>query len=309
MKILKIIKKSLFSAILLTFLLISPFFIFKNLNYYLDVKAENKKINMLTIWHCETHEGGRSSRLAFLKSVAREFEKVNSGVVVYVRLVEQVEMEELISAGELPDLLSFGSGVKPSLASALCEIKDDYSVSKNYLNSARVGNRVLALPYMLSTYVVITKTKIENAKEYATKNNINFLAGNIDAVRYDKDDLPIDSAEHTTYTAYLDFKNTKAPALVGTMRDVARLTNANYTQDSYYYLPTGYSNMAQYVGVCKPSKTGKMFIQTLLSDETQKKVADVGLFSVKENVSLYSVSPYLELERNVKNIKLERLWE
>ena len=309
MKVLKIIKKSLFSIILLVFLLISPFFIFKNLNYYLDVKAENKKMNMLTIWHCETFEGGKASRLAFLKGVAREFEKANSGVVVYVRLVELEEMEELLAAQELPDLLSFGSGVSPNLASVLCEIKDDYNVDKKYLDSATVNNRVLAVPYMLSSYVVVTKTKIGNASDYANKNNINFLAGNVDKVCYDKGDLPIDKSEHTTYTAYLDFKNTKAPALIGTMHDVARLTNASYTQDSYYYLPTNYSNMAQYVGLCKTSKLGEEFIKCLVDEPTQKKIVDVGMFSVRSNITLYSASPYSELEQNAKSIKLERLWK
>ncbi|MFQ6772868.1 MAG: hypothetical protein ACLRFG_00120 [Clostridia bacterium] len=301
----KKISKSIFIILFSCFLAILPAFIFKDISFYLDVNAKKDNLSLLTIWHCETHEGGKQSRLSYLKILATEFEKEYKGIMVYVRLLSPDEVESLLLKGEKPDLLSFGSGVDVSVANSLLGLNHEYGVRDDFLSSGKVNKHLLALPYMVSGYVYVLRESQTNPQEYISQNVDKILTANTGRVYYDKQNFNLKNT-YTSYQAYVEYKKGDAPILLGTMRDVARLTTNG--QGNYQYIPAEYTNLAQYIGKCKDSEMADNFIAKLFSPSAQSKLVDMGLFSPNYRTKQYYSSPYSQIEDVIAKLELARLW-
>ena len=91
----------------------------------------------------------------------------------------------------------------------------------------------------------------------------------------------------TPYNAYETFVKGEASVLLGSQRDVVRMENrkmAGKENDVIYYPLKEYTDLVQLFGICtkdiKKYKVCTSFTEFLISDQVQKTLCDVGMFSV-----------------------------
>ena len=89
------------------------------------------------------------------------------------------------------------------------------------------------------------------------------------------------------YQAYANFVAGTASVLLGTQRDVARIENrvlAGKMSDIIYQPLGEYLDLVQYIGICTNDEAKQSvcmdFAKFLISDEVQKSLSQVGMFSV-----------------------------
>ncbi|MBQ7339246.1 MAG: hypothetical protein IJW43_00135 [Clostridia bacterium] len=243
----------------------------------------NKKINekkglielesvseILTLWHVDTFEGGTGSRKQFLSKVVREFEKKYKSVLIYVVEKTPESIKEDFSKNIYPDMLSFGNGISVNNLVEL-DVKLDYNFTK-------FGDKVLAVPWCRGGYCLIENPNF-NKKQ----------GGNICSVSQGKFNLPLcnvldsnlEIKINSQFNAYLEFVNLKSRYLLGTQRDIVRLTNRNF---SFTCTPLEYFNdLYQYVSVIDSGKSktkiSKLFVDFLLSEKIQKRLTEIDMIS------------------------------
>ena len=111
-------------------------------------KAEARTV--VRVWNIDTFEGGKGSRTAFLKSVARELK----GEAYY--LVTNYTLEGALSAfaeGDAPDVLSFGVGLS-EFAERLLPLKREFA-------GGELGGKTLAYPWCMGGYYLFSLTDFE----------------------------------------------------------------------------------------------------------------------------------------------------
>ena len=239
-------------------------------------KEEFKEV--ITVWHIDTFEGGKWSRREFLNYVAKKFEKKNVGVLIMVKSISRDGIVESINKGELPDIVSYGAGVD---IVKLAEIKGDKT-----FNNGQVNKKQYALPWCKGGYVLFSKVdkqtdnKIEklvvSQSEYS-QPLLSFLSENILTEKIEV--LP-------PLDAYVQFVTGKAEYFLGTQRDVERLQAKGY---SYNAKPLEHFNdLYQYVSITEKGNSKNFtqkFIEYLLSEEIQKELTKISMFSQFYDIS------------------------
>lgn len=239
-------------------------------------KEEFKEV--ITVWHIDTFEGGKWSRREFLNYVAKKFEKKNVGVLIMVKSISRDGIVESINKGELPDIVSYGAGVD---LVKLAEIK----CNKTF-NNGQVNKKQYALPWCKGGYVLFSKAdkqmdnKIEklvvSQSEYS-QPLLSFLSENILTEKIEVLS-PLD--------AYVQFVTGKADYFLGTQRDVERLQAKGY---SYNAKPLEHFNdLYQYVSITEKGNSKNFtqkFIEYLLSEEIQKELTKISMFSQFYDIS------------------------
>lgn len=246
--------------------------------------AEYKGI--LNLWHIDSFEGGTGSRAEFLLARAAAFEKKYEGIFVMVTPMTAENANEKFAAGEKPDMVSFGYGVE---ISGYSPIRSDKRCAYGELDGD-----VYALPWCKGGYVILSKSELGESK--ALKNAViskgaytqPYAALALDGYTLEdyKEKAPLD--------AYYEFVSGNADILVGTQRDINRL---NVRQMEAVITPLkAYNDLYQYISVTAETAEKKAyaekFIAYVLSEEVQKKVANLGMFSPYMTLSyeLYGLS-------------------
>ena len=319
--------KFTFCILCFLFIIICPIFIFNvegytlNLNEFFNLSNSSKTI--LTIYHIETFEGGTNSRSKYLERQASLFNKRYPNCFLVVKTLTPDELALNLRKNELPDLYSFGVGVGEYLAGFLEELEDNGNVRKDLINYGERQEKLLAYPYILSGYCLIShenllsglessdisnytlSTKYNNKEvkglSIATKSLINpMLALKENNVNFNVFDLiEFDS----TYGAYNNFIAKKSVSLIGTARDLARCKNReiNGSLSSCRYTFLGeFSDLVQYISVVDSGSDAreyyaKLFANFLLSDNAQSALSKYGLFSVNGK-NIYESGYMLEFE-------------
>ncbi len=287
-------KRFALSALSLAVLAFSFGYALKNIDY------ADKKLTggtdykcIVNLWHVDSFEGGTGSRAEFLLGRAAAFEKNNAGVFVMVTPMTAENANEKFAAGERPDMISYGYGVEISGYSA---IKSDKKCVYG-----QVDGDVYALPWCRGGYAVISNEPLpedktlENAvvsKGAYTQPYAALALGGYTLKNYEEK-APLD--------AYYAFVSGNADILVGTQRDVNRL---NVRQMEAVITPLSeYSDLYQYISVTAASAEKKayaeMFIEFLLSEEAQKKVSNLGMFSPYYRLS-YDLSGLEEMQTAIQ---------
>lgn len=285
-----------FKIILAILLSVCILFTFTIGNKKINEKKELVKLEsvseILTLWHVDTFEGGTGSRKQFLSKVVREFEKKNKKVLIYVVEKTPDSIKEDFSKNIYPDILSFGNGISVNNLVEL-DLKLDYNFTK-------FGDKVLAVPWCRGGYCLI-----ENP-------NFNKKQGdNICSVSQGKYNLPLcnmlDSnlnfRVNSQFNAYLEFVNLKSKYLLGTQRDIVRLTNRNFP---FVSKPIEYFNdLYQYVSIFNSSENkiriSKLFVDFLLSEQIQKMLLELDMLSCFFDLD-YQNENMKKLQK-VKNLK------
>ncbi len=239
-------------------------------------KEEFKEV--ITVWHIDSFEGGKWSRREFLNYVAKKFEKKNVGVLIMVKSISREGIVESINKGELPDIVSYGAGID---LVKLAEIKCDKT-----FNNGQVNKKQYALPWCKGGYILFSNVekqiddKIEkivvSQSEYS-QPLLSFLSENILTEKIEVLS-PLD--------AYVQFVTGKSDYFLGTQRDVERLQAKGY---SYNAKPLEHFNdLYQYVSITEKGNSKNFtqkFIEYLLSEEIQKELTKISMFSQFYDIS------------------------
>ncbi len=278
---------------MLTFFICFTVFVGRGKLTYQDKRTDIDYKGVLSLWHIDTFEGGEGSRRLFLNNVAKNFEKKNDGVLIMVSNYTIEGAMQSIKEGKRPDMISYGVGVD---VSGLTEL----NLAKNEPYAA-IGKKSYAASWCRGGYLLIAKSKtiIDQSKELPSlvvsqgEYNMPMLALALEG--YTAKNVKIIRPSD----AYAEFINGKAPFMLGTQRDLVRLSYKNIQAEIYPL--SSFCDLYQYVAISTNNQdkvsASKAFINFLLSEENQKKLSSLKLFSTK-----YSVDYDDEKFSNMQNI-------
>ena len=240
---------------------------------------------VITLWHIDTFEGGVGSRRQFLQSVAREFEKTQSGVFVWATEYTKESAERAFSAGEYPDMVSYGAGVN---VCGLKELKPDL-----YCSSGAIDGRVYAVPWCRGGYCFIENPDYRKSKSHKSDILISRGENTLSSVALALSGKAVKNAfSDIPFNAYYSFVNGESGTLFGTQRDINRLISrgAEFTVRPV----TEFSDLFQYISVTatdtEKAELCNGFIDLLTSEKTQTSLYKIGM------LSCYYKVPYTDPE-------------
>ncbi len=303
----KIFKNKKFYIRLINILLIIFLLIFvpcvaikRATNYEIYSKPEIET-KIYTVWHIETFEGGKQSRVNYLKSVARAVEKEYPGVYIMIKTIEPNELESAFEENK-PDLISFGYGVGQTILDSLSPFDKTYDIRDELLASASFNDELYALPYILSGYAIIRHDALSDEFHcgYTGYTNPENIYSSLSLHPIEKE---------SQYEAYKDFVYNDNVFLLGSARDVFRVDNLNKVgRASATITPIDtYTDLVQYLGKIKDDELTNRFCELALSDEFQNSLVDYALFSTKYN-KIYFSGIYNDMENALFKCSIGRVF-
>lgn len=233
---------------------------------------------VVRVWNIDTFEGGKGSRTAFLKSVARELQ----GEAYY--LVTSYTLEGALTAfaeGEAPDVLSFGVG--------LSEFAERLLPLSYFFAGGELGGKTLAYPWCMGGYYLFSLTDFEGEGRTALSvggENLPAVAARLEGIT---------GEETESVAAYTGFLSGKYRYLLGTQRDVCRFQARGVSVQARPL--TKYCDLYQYIGILSSEKrdASLAFVEALLSPEVQGRLSQIGMFPLENNAER-TVSVFLSSE-------------
>lgn len=237
--------------------------------------GEAEARTVVRVWNIDTFEGGKGSRTAFLKSVARGLQ----GEAYY--LVTSYTLEGALSAlaeGDAPDVLSFGVGLS-AFAERLLPLPYSFA-------GGELGGKALAYPWCMGGYYLFSLTDFEGEGRTALSvggENLPVVAARLEGIA---------GEETESVAAYTGFLSGKYRYLLGTQRDVCRFRTRGVTVQARPL--TKYCDLYQYIGILSSEKreASLAFVEALLSPEVQGRLSEIGMFPLENNaertVSVFS---------------------
>ncbi len=236
---------------------------------FLPKAYEAEAVGVLVVWHIDSFEGGKGSRRAFLEKTAASFEAAHEGLYVSIINHTNASAETSVQAGNVPDVISFGTGL-----SVAADIAKPLKTHKNgcFFNSGALGGTACFYPYAYGMYLKFTRSG-EGSVVSRGADNFSRFALLLAGVAADEELPPSEACAR--------FASGKAGVLYGTQRDVYRLSGKNV---EYSVEPLGtFTDLVQYVAATSLSDArlaaAKEFCEYLISDEVQRRLAEIGLFS------------------------------
>ncbi len=242
------------------------------------LKNASEYKGIITVWQIDGFEGGSGSRKQFLLGVSREFEKQNKGTLVMVINHTFTSAEENISKGIYPDVISYSNGL---------DIKNMQPLGKTRCaGGGKVSENIYATAWCRGGYVLIKNLDVVGKEQSPlilskAQNTQPLLAVILEGLEYESIEVlpPMD--------AYTKFTIGKNAYMLGTQRDIVRLTNrgANFSVTPL----TKFNDLYQYVSLTasdsKKSVIAKRFIDYLLSDKVQERLNKINMLSPYKNVN------------------------
>jgi len=322
--------KAVFCVLIIAFLALTPQFVFNkdnykvNLNKYLNLLDKPKIV--LNLWHIETFEGGSASRGKYLEKQAMKFNNLYNNCYVYINTLNVNQLKDNLQNNLTADVFSFGVGAGCLLSSTLNTLPKTNKIRQDLQPYGQLNKQILAYPYLLSGYCLISHENLLKESNFKDKNYYNNLTINkkeIKGLSFAREEsfnpvevLKVNNIKlsgtnllnsATSYASYLQFISKKTVSLLGTNRDVIRCKNreenGSLNSCKYTYL-SGFSDLVQYIGVNKTLTGEKQkyaieFAKFLLEDEAQKDVKNYGLFSTI-NLQLYDKDYMMHFENALK---------
>lgn len=298
------VKKIIISIICVVVAVLSIFLI--NINTPLVVYPKKEYKQVLSVWQIDTFSGGKGSRTAFLRNVANAYSKKHPEVLFLVVNHTLDSATKSISEGKLPDLISYGGGGL-NFIEKFIKLKN-YDVLDGDHNNDRY-----AVSWCKGGYFAIKKGNGEKVIIQDVNGGNIFLA--VNSLQDEIKNFEICSEDY----AYSLFTRTQNATLYGNQRNIVRLIKSGVTFESQPI--TFYNDMFQYISITSTDGQkiafANTFIDYLLSEDVQKKLVDISMFSVNgyklysdnehfskfENASVkYTISPFLQ-EQTIESIK------
>lgn len=262
---------------------------------------QEKTQTVISIWHVETFEGGKKPRIDFLKSVAKEIESKHDDLLF---MIKSVKPENLASELEVnsPDIISFGYGVGKIVLPFLTNFTTTFNARDELIESGMFNNKLYAVPYLVGGYSMFNHSA----------NLTNFYVGSNAYIHperiYEKTTLKPTKTQ-SQYEAYKDFVSDKNSSLLGSTRDLFRVTNLNNIgRLSAMISPVdSYTDLIQYLGVLNNTLNTFNFIEKCLSFNNQNKLVDYALFSSLYH-KLYNEGIYNDMENAIYNANIPNVF-
>ena len=241
---------------------------------------ESGAIRVLQVWNVDTFEGGKGSRTSFLKRAAAFAEREREDVRYLVKSVTREGALDALSRGELPDVLSFGTGLAEFAEFCL-------PLGERFAGDDR------ALPWCRGEYYLFSLTDdFESAGDVAISVGGSNLAC---AAAYF---AGVSGSEAESLSAYVDFLGGKYRYLLGTQRDKCRFASRGAL---VYAKPlTEFCDLYQYVSVLSEEAydDALFFVNTLRSEAVQCQLGDIGMLPVA-GAAGYTTGAFLTAETSV----------
>ena len=287
-------------------LIISPFI---SKNYNAPLGQEKNYQTVLTVWQIDSFSGGTGNRASFLRDVANQYTKKNTGVLMLVSKHTVQSLTTSITKGEYPDIISIGpsgidfSSLQRQMASV--DVEGDGVINKKrYFTSWAKGG-----------YFLISRQNVKADKTFIVEGEYN--SGVIALLLSDKkvENPVIVNAEDGLNGFIFDGKS----SLIATQREIVRLRNkgVEFTAQAL----DGYSDLYEYALITSQDHIkylyAKDFCEYLISSEVQSKLTELLLFptnytnlytaddvySSLENKKIkYTISPFSKKE-DINKIK------
>lgn len=301
MKILKIAV----SAILVFLTAVLPFKLYGALNSDIITdemyrRREAYFHGVINVWQIDCFEGGTGSRASWLKSICGGFEKKNNGIYINIESVSLETANKMLESGQkVPDMISFGNGVK------IDEQQLEQLDFRGYLKKIENACFGCALPWCMGAYFMLGEGESESwgsdgYEKTGKKSKTVYSVGIAKKEGYN-------SAKVLTLLKKGDFSKTLSikigsaqeifesynysqtvNRMLGTQRDIYRLISAQSREKARslnaQYLGI-YTDLFQYISILKCNNEKKLkamqaFTEYLLSVEVQNRLGEIGLFPV-----------------------------
>lgn len=271
----------------------------------------NKEIKntIITLWHIDTFEGGIGSRQDFLSKASVRFEKRYDGIFVCVIGYTVEEAQENMNKGVYPDMISYGIGFDNYR-----NMREIRAKSKYFCTS---GGKKAAVGWCRGGYVLLSHGSEESGDNLSGESIDECFAGSKGQANAkttdnspDKDEkIIISKGKYTSpeialalsgtdvknydikspteaYSYFLKNKNAK---LLGTQRDIWRLENRQVPFKIEKVC--SFSDLVQYISVYTSDENknfySQKFIEYLLSEDSQKRLTQIGMLTVNDK-NIYS---------------------
>ena len=240
-----------------------------------EYSTDKTNKTVITLWQVDAFEGGTGSRRSFLMKVARVFEKSNPNILISVAIRTPEGAITDIKNGQKPDMISFSCGMD------LSGFKELDNITKTF-NAGKIGGIQYAIAWAKSGYFLILKDGV--AESDLTKNDIIISEGDYTLARlaiYSSGFDFFDAETKTPIDAYHAFLTSNKKAMVGTIRDLVRISNYDGNFRSIFL--SGFTDLFQYIAVFSTDKNKNLysqkFIDFLTGDSVQKTLDEIKLFS------------------------------
>jgi hypothetical protein len=247
-----------------------------------------EQTRVLRLWHIDSFEGGKGSRMSFLKKAARAFEKREGNVYIMVNTYTREGVAEALQRGENADMVSFSCGLD-GIAEKCVELPYSFA-------GGEIGGKTYAYPWCAGQYYYFSK---ENDFSSLSAEGLLLSKGgeNVPAAAAVLSGMAggeIEAEDSTS--AYVDFLNGKYPYMLGTQRDVCRFASR---KAEVYTMPVEeYSDLYQYLAVTAQEKEEislcLSFLNYLLSDEVQAELPSIGMYSAGEVTVETTLSAFVD---------------
>ncbi len=230
---------------------------------------------IITMWQVDSFEGGSGSRRQFLLDSAIGFEKENDGVLVMINTYTAQGVSEKLQKGEYPDLISYGCGTDINGSNQLTVDKVSFG--------GKVGKNAYATAWCKGGYVLICKgDKIGDIPDNLTTLSVSQAEYTLPLVALLLEGVKAEKIyTKKPLEAYIDFVNGKSEYLLGTQRDLVRLSNRGINIVVRPLIE--YNDLYQYVSVTAKDKDkiyyANKFIEYLLSENVQQKLTKISMLS------------------------------
>lgn len=303
-------------CLFLTFSLLFTIFIGKDkISSNTVVKEHPSYKGIITLWQIDQFEGGRGSRRQFLLDTAVAFEKKHKGTLIMVIQHTVTSALESAKEGNLPDMISYSSGLNLGQFTELSAITG--------CDVGKVGDKFYAYPWCRGGYALIFNPNKVSQLPSSFENLTVSQSGEytLPVVALLQEEISVKKVEVLSpMQAYLKFVEGKIPYMLGTQRDVNRL----YVREMEVVVKplTKFNDLYQCISVItsdsQKSYYSKLFAEYLMSQHVQEKLHKIGMLSVGHNsisdvVSLNemqkvrcqtSISPFISASELVEIQKL-----
>lgn len=224
---------------------------------------EDDALQVLTLWQIDSFEGGRGSRAEYLRSLAQDFAK-SANVYIEVTALSSDAARTNISAGVVPDIISYGAGFYGI----------ESLVSEGYGKAwCRGAYCLIALSGTDFSAVSAANTVINEGKDNLV--SVAALLSGLQGANY---------AAPTS--AYVSLISGEYDFLLGTQRDVIRLQTRG---ESFEVKPlTEFNDLYQYISVLtrdgEKAAVAEEYINYVLSHG--ESLTRIGM--LRDGVTLYS---------------------
>ncbi|MFR1632920.1 MAG: hypothetical protein ACLSU0_07175 [Oscillospiraceae bacterium] len=224
---------------------------------------EDDALQVLTLWQIDSFEGGRGSRAEYLRSLAQDFAK-SANVYIEVTALSSDAARTNISAGVMPDIISYGAGFY-GIESLVLE-----GYGKAWCRGAYC---LIALSGTDFSSVSTANTVINEGKDNLV--SVAALFSGLQGANY---------AAPTS--AYVSLISGEYEFLLGTQRDVIRLQTRG---ESFEVKPlTEFNDLYQYISVLtrdgEKAAVAEEYVNYVLSHG--ESLTRIGM--LRDGVTLYS---------------------